>query len=57
MTRFFNTFVARQGEHATLAIIENWERHASVKAEVTAPLEQRWERMMHGPTDAPRCVA
>ena len=57
MTRFFNTFIARHDEPAILALIENWERSVGFKAEVTTPLEQRWTMMMHGQSDAPRCVA
>ena len=33
MSRFFKTFLARQGEPAILALIENWERSVGFKAE------------------------
>ena len=57
MSRFFKTFLARQGEPAILALIENWERSVGFKAEVTTPLEQRWTMMMHGQDEPYMAVA
>ncbi len=47
----FETFVARHGEVAAQAIIENIERFEGVRSNSTIPLEQRWQVLMHQPSD------
>ncbi|MEJ0063926.1 MAG: hypothetical protein WDO70_12250 [Alphaproteobacteria bacterium] len=46
MTNSFMTFLTRQGEPATAAIVENWERHVGLRADAATPLERRWAIMM-----------
>lgn len=41
-------FINRLNKPATNEVIENWERHAGLKAIVTLPVEQRWALMMCG---------
>lgn len=41
------SFIARHGEPAAQAILENWERHIGVRHNVTTPLEQRWREFMN----------
>ncbi len=43
----FDKFVARHGESAAQAIIENIERFEGVKAQYILSLEERWQRLMH----------
>jgi hypothetical protein len=38
----FDTFLARQGEHAVQAILENWERFTGHRYEEPIALETRW---------------
>ena len=42
----FEKFVARHGEIAAQAIIENLERFENVRALHTETLEDRWQRLM-----------
>jgi len=45
----FETFVARHGEVAAQALIENLERFEGVRHAVVVPLEQRWASLMQAP--------
>ncbi len=43
----FETFVARHGEVAAQAIIENIERFEGLRSCHVTPLEQRWQVLMN----------
>ena len=48
----FEKFVARHGEVAAQAVLENLERYEGVRAPMDRPLEERWEQMMcHASSD------
>jgi hypothetical protein len=42
----FNRFVARHGEVAAQAILENLERFEGRRSERDIPIEERWQRLM-----------
>ena len=48
----FERFVARHGEIAAQAILENLERFEGLRPNRDMPLEQRWQRLMPGNADA-----
>lgn len=53
----FDKYVARHGEFAIQAIIENLERYESLRSNVTASLEDRWNALMQGFPSQPRMAA
>ena len=43
----FETFIARHGEVAAQAVLENLERYEGIRSSyVAVPLEERWQRLM-----------
>ena len=50
MLLHFEHFVARHGEVAAQAIIENLERFEGARHLCALSLEERWQRLMHGDT-------
>lgn len=42
----FDQFTARHGEAVAQALLENLERFEGVRADTTASLEDRWQRLM-----------
>lgn len=49
----FETFVARHGEVAAQALIENIERFEGVRSDKIIPLEQRWQVLMQPAAQLP----
>lgn len=47
----FDIFVARHGEVAAQALIENVERFEGKRSDIIIPLEQRWQVVMQQPMD------
>lgn len=48
----FEQFVARHGEVAAQAIVENLERFEGVRIHCVMSLEERWQRLMHAEPQA-----
>ena len=48
----FEHFVARHGEVAAEALIENLERYESVHTQSSLSLEERWKRLMWDPNQS-----
>jgi hypothetical protein len=53
----FSQFVARHGEIAAQAILENLERFEGVRSNATLSLEERWRRMMQAQIPQQRLAA
>ncbi len=47
----FDIFIARHGEVAAQALIENIERFEGVRSNSFVPLEQRWQVLMSQPSN------
>lgn len=46
MIQEFETFIARHGEVAAQAILENLERYEGIRSNIVASLEERWQMLM-----------
>lgn len=50
----FNAYVSRHGEYGVQAIIERIERFEGIRANVCAPLEDRWNLVMNNNDNVPQ---
>ena len=49
----YDQFVARHGEAAAQALLENLERFEGIRPNTSVPLEQRWHKLI---TPAPKAT-